>query len=44
MIGTLQVDRQKLQNPIPSPDDNAYINACVKQEPTPPNSAFCLPA
>lgn len=32
------------QNPIPSPDDNAYINACVKREPTPPNAAFCLPA
>ena len=25
------------KNPIPSPDHNAYINACVKQEPTPPN-------
>jgi hypothetical protein len=31
------------QNPIPSPDDNAYIHACVLQEPTPPNAAFCYP-
>lgn len=31
------------QNPIPSPDDNAYIHACVLREPTPPNAAFCLP-
>ena len=32
------------QNPTPSPDENAYIHACVLQEPTPPNAAFCLPA
>jgi hypothetical protein len=32
------------QNPIPSPDDNAYIHACVLREPTPPNVAFCLAA
>ncbi|HEY7569983.1 MAG TPA: hypothetical protein VH796_01320 [Nitrososphaeraceae archaeon] len=32
------------QNPIPSPDDKAYIHACVLREPTPPNAAFCLPA
>jgi hypothetical protein len=32
------------KNPIPSPDDNAYIHACVNREPTPPNAAFCLPA
>lgn len=32
------------QNPIPSPDDNAYIHACVLREPTPPNASFCLPA
>jgi len=31
------------RNPTPSPDDNAYIHACVLQEPTPPNAAFCLP-
>jgi hypothetical protein len=32
------------KNPTPSPDDNAYIHACVLIEPTPPNAAFCLPA
>jgi hypothetical protein len=31
------------RNPTPSPDDNAYIHACVLQEPTPPNATFCLP-
>ena len=32
------------QNPIPSPNSNAYYNAYVKPEPTPPNAAFCVPA
>jgi hypothetical protein len=32
------------KNPNPQPDDNAIIHACVLQEPTPPNAAFCLPA
>lgn len=32
------------KNPIPSPDEHAFINACVKPEPNPPNAAFCLPA
>jgi hypothetical protein len=32
------------QNPIPSPNGNAYIHACANREPTPPNAAFCLPA
>jgi hypothetical protein len=31
------------QNPIPSPDSQAYLHACVYQEPGGTEAAFCLP-
>ena len=31
------------RNPIPSPDSQAYLHACVYQEPGGTEAAFCYP-